>query len=765
MLLRYLLIGLLLSPGLIMAAPSVTEDGSEIFKAALQDELKDMSKHIDAADNTLQSRRQMSEYRKQLIEMRSQARDCLNTAVAKLQPLKERSDALGPVAEGEDPEIARLRKQLASDISRTDIQRATCEQVVQVTQDMQDRIEAHEQAALIEKLLARGVSSPAITLATLETPLAWSRLVSGFVDEGSGWERLSTSQRWSVISAILLLVLAGIVWRRRWFRQHEAVGMRQHLVASSPWIAASVGACILLIVYLPKWPPELITRLVIGILVLLVFDLVQRYWLDGRKAAGLEQQDARVLNRWLNVLAGLLIVGALLFTAEAVIQLPDPHYFFLRTGMAWLLFAGLLWSAVIMGRVPGLAGTRGMRVFVVFAALTIAVVETLGFRNLSVYLLLGLSGSAAGFGICYSTARLFVFLFDGLDEGRYAWQKTLRHWMGLRSRETVPGLLWLRLVTSLLIWSAFLFWVLWVWGQSERWISQLMEYATEGFDVGTLHIALTQLLGAIVVLAVGFSLTRWMKQRVITELVKRTQLDRGGKEAIVTVSGYVGVVITLLIALGVAGISYTNLAIVAGALSVGIGFGLQNVVNNFVSGLILLFERPVRTGDWVVVGDTQGYVRKISIRSTQIETFDRADVIVPNSELVANKVSNWMLRDPWGRITLPVGVAYGSDVDLVIDTLVGVANAHEGVLKDQAGVAPPKALFRRFGDSALEFELRCFIRQIDRAFDITSDLNRAIDRAFREAGITIPFPQRDVYLKSMLQDAGPQVFAEPNKAS
>ncbi|MCW8963102.1 MAG: mechanosensitive ion channel, partial [Gammaproteobacteria bacterium] len=225
----------------------------------------------------------------------------------------------------------------------------------------------------------------------------------------------------------------------------------------------------------------------------------------------------------------------------------------------------------------------------------------------------------------------------------------------------------------------------------------------------------------------------------------------GGKEAVITVSGYVGVTITILIALGIAGISYTNIAIVAGALSVGIGFGLQNVVNNFVSGLILLFERPVRTGDWIVVGDTQGFVRKISIRSTQIETFDRLDIIVPNSELISNKVSNWMLRDPWGRITVAVGVAYGSDIDKVIDILLSVANAHEGVLVDQAGLPPPKALFMRFGDSALEFELRCFIRQIDKMFDVKSDLNIAIDRAFRKAGITIPFPQRDVHVKDLPQ--------------
>jgi potassium efflux system protein len=149
-----------------------------------------------------------------------------------------------------------------------------------------------------------------------------------------------------------------------------------------------------------------------------------------------------------------------------------------------------------------------------------------------------------------------------------------------------------------------------------------------------------------------------------------------------------------------------------------------------------------------VVGDVQGFVRKISIRTTQIETFDRADVIVPNSELISNKVANLMLHDPWGRITVPVGVAYGSDVQQVLAILLSIANEHPGVLKNQPGVPPPRAFFVEFGDSALLFEVRCFIRQIDRKFEIKSDLNIAIDAAFRAAGITIPFPQRDVHVHS-----------------
>ncbi len=752
MILRFMLTVILLGPGNLFAETTPFE--TEENQAGARNELATIGTQIDIADVSLQARRRISELRKRLIAIRGQARVCITDATAKVENLKARRAALGIATEGEDTGITASRAGLDADFGNNEKRRVACEQIAQTSQDLFERTQAHEQAALKARLFARGISTPMVVLNAFEELRAWSRLVSGFIDEGSGWNKLSSLQRWSVLGLFILLFAAGASWHRHWLTRHPDSTKSSFLVSATPWLLALFGCCGLLIIYLPTWPPALITRLGLGILAWVIIDISLRIWLAGRKSAGLTKTDAKSLTIWFRIMVGLIVLGSLLSTAEAVILLPDPHYFLLRTAMAWLLFAGLMWSAIILGRVPGLAGTLGLRVLIVLSVLAVAVAETLGFRNLSIYLLLGFVGTVGGFLVFNLAAKFFTFLFDGLDEGQYQWQKSLRKRMELKSRENVPGLIWIRLIVSLLIWSAFVLWVLWIWGQSELWISQMMLYAREGFEIGSLKIAPIQILGAIAILALGISLTRWIKNRVIGDLVKRSRLDRGGREAIVTVSGYTGVMISLLIALGIAGISYTNLAIVAGALSVGIGFGLQNVVNNFVSGLILLFERPVRTGDWIVVGDTQGYVRKISIRSTQIETFDRADIIVPNSELISNKVSNLMLRDPWGRIRIPVGVAYGSDVKKVMEILVRVANEYESVLKDQPGVSPPKALFMRFGDSALEFELRCFIRQIDKIFDSTSDLNIAIDQAFREAGITIPFPQRDVHVKTIPPQGG-----------
>jgi len=188
--------------------------------------------------------------------------------------------------------------------------------------------------------------------------------------------------------------------------------------------------------------------------------------------------------------------------------------------------------------------------------------------------------------------------------------------------------------------------------------------------------------------------------------------------------------------------------LIAGALSIGIGFGLQNVVNNFISGIVLLFERPIKTGDWIIVGGSEGYVKKIQLRSTVIQTFDRADIIVPNAEIIASQVTNWMLNDSVGRIKVPIRVAYGTDPRLVEEVLLKIANAQSMVISRSPTVDSPTVLFREFGDSALVLELRCFITDIDYYRQVVSDINFCIAADFAEAGIVIPFPQTDLHLKS-----------------
>ena len=193
------------------------------------------------------------------------------------------------------------------------------------------------------------------------------------------------------------------------------------------------------------------------------------------------------------------------------------------------------------------------------------------------------------------------------------------------------------------------------------------------------------------------------------------------------------------------GLNFTKLTIMLSALGVGIGFGLQGVVNNFVSGIILLFERPVRVGDMVEVGGRWAMIKRIGLRSTTVTTFDEADLIIPNANLVNDEVTNWTLSNRRARLQIPVGVAYGSDVPLVIETLTACGKENPWVAK----TPDPQVLFLRFGESSLEFELRVWIMDVDQRLNAKSQIHQEIDRRFREAKIEIAFPQRDLHLRSV----------------
>jgi small-conductance mechanosensitive channel len=249
----------------------------------------------------------------------------------------------------------------------------------------------------------------------------------------------------------------------------------------------------------------------------------------------------------------------------------------------------------------------------------------------------------------------------------------------------------------------------------------------------------------MLVFGVGYAAARlfqgWLDARVLLP----AGISGGVRNSIRTGIGYVGIVVAALMAFSYAGFSLSNIAIIAGALSVGIGFGLQNLVNNFVSGLILLAERPIRVGDMVVVGGEEGYVRKISVRSTELETFDGAHVLVPNSYFVAEKVKNWTFRNNVRRIAIPIGVAYGSDARQVQAVLLKVAADNPDVLKTPG----PAVTLDEFAPASVNFTLYTFIADITKTGSVRTELSMAILAALAQAGIAIPFGQTDVTIRKM----------------
>ncbi|MDZ7823165.1 MAG: mechanosensitive ion channel [Ahrensia sp.] len=261
-------------------------------------------------------------------------------------------------------------------------------------------------------------------------------------------------------------------------------------------------------------------------------------------------------------------------------------------------------------------------------------------------------------------------------------------------------------------------------------------------QIGSITISITSILVGIALFVAGLFLTRRFQKWLDGGLLSRSGIEVGAQNSIRTIIGYTGIAVAGLLGVSAAGLQLSQLALVAGALSLGIGFGLQNIVSNFVSGLILLFERPFKAGDIIEAGAFTGTVKNIKVRATEIETFDRKTLILPNSELINAAVVNWVHKTTLGRIEIPVGVSYDSDPQQVRDLLLEIADDHPRILSKPE----PFVEFINFGDSSLDFVLRGFLADIGFGPAVRTELRIAIFQRFKAVGIEIPFPQRDVNL-------------------
>ncbi|MDJ0945653.1 MAG: DUF3772 domain-containing protein [Kiloniellales bacterium] len=374
------------------------------------------------------------------------------------------------------------------------------------------------------------------------------------------------------------------------------------------------------------------------------------------------------------------------------------------------------------------------RVLITGLAIAVPTVSLIGYGVLAIYI---------GERMVVSTGILLLgVVFHGLARDLAAVLTSSDDKPPAPDEAPSPIFVWTLLLIDIAIFSAVVVFLVPLWGG--RWdnVFERIGWALSGISVGGRSFSPADVLIGIAVFVVLIMVVRFLQRFINRRVLMQTRMDVGVRNAINTGFGYAGFVLAALVGIDTAGVDLSGLAIIAGALSVGIGFGMQSIVNNFVSGLILLIERPIKVGDWIVVGQDQGTVKRISVRSTEILTFSNASVIIPNSELIAGRVTNWMYKDRSGRIELKVGVAYGSDTDQVRRVLLDCARGHPGIKP----WPQPYVVFMDFGDSALLFELRFFIRDMNNYLAISSDLRFAIDAAFREAGITIPFPQRDVHV-------------------
>jgi len=699
------------------------------------------------------------------IKLGGEATVCITENEERIKKLEASVEGLGEEVKGEPAEVTKQRETLRKEKEELDKALAQCNVYKQTSDKISEHLNLAEKSYFKEKYLVRGPHIFSLIAAYIKSPFELIAESGEFFWKHAGLQILELEEAVIAFITILAVALLGIWIRKLLFRlekkytwiddysEHFARAALTTLAHYLPWLlGTSMAALILYLTTKDISPTPFITTFAIGLLVFIAFIALVRFIFSPIEPAqpfiDFTPGIADKLTRRLRILAILTLIGYMAFYTVFSESIPELNRLLLRDVFSLLIVLNLIWFFVVLYKSPKLENLRWLFVALIMVFVISLFAEWAGYRNL------GLAGrrtlflTFVVFVIFLTISRLFRDLFNAMDDGTYEWCKRLHQKLGVEDKHRLPGLVWIRLITTIFIWGGFALLVLNTWDPSGAIIEHTRNYVVNGFSIGEFRIVPVKIVVSLLIFGLIVFSAGWVRNQLETNWLPKTSMERGGREAVVTITGYVMFVIAALVALSVAGFDFSNIAIIAGALSVGIGFGLQNIVNNFVSGLILLFERPIRKGDWIQVGTTEGYVQDIRIRSTRIQTFDRSDVIVPNSELISNQVTNFMLGDVRGRAIVSVGVAYGSDVDKVRYVLMQVAEQNDLVVKD--GTSPqPAVLFRGFGDSSLNFELRVHLYDVDRRLTTISDLNFAIDKAFREEGIEIPFPQRDVHVKTL----------------
>ncbi|MGA9755227.1 MAG: mechanosensitive ion channel domain-containing protein [Desulfobaccales bacterium] len=503
-------------------------------------------------------------------------------------------------------------------------------------------------------------------------------------------------------------------------------------------------------------PGQLILALLVTLWALrLGLQTVQRFF-AGQVGGGiltLAPDVARFYRRSLKLFLVYLCLGFFGLKSSGLLDFPESSRLFLEH---FFLLGVLVWGWWLLRRpyltrlLPELSDpiwlhrpwvSLFLRGLVLSLLAVIILADLLGFQNLSLYLT-----RAAAWTLLAAVLLWFLWLM-GETIIRHllhpeAGRATCRFPEKVELIERVYS--FSRWALSLILGVAVVLWSLNSWGITPPQVAWAFRWMTWGATLGPVKLTTLSVIGVILALYLGFFLSRVVRSLMMMRIFPRTALDPGVQYTISTTVHYVILILAGLVALNILGFPLTNLLLVLGALGVGIGFGLQNIFNNFLSGLILLFERPIKVGDMLVIDGQWGLVKEIRVRSTIFETFDRYVMIIPNSELISNKVLNWTHYGAGiNRLTLKVGISYGSDVRQVTRLLSEVCRANPRVV----AAPPPQITFQAYGDSSLDFTIWVYLKTPSDRNRATHELNSAIFEAFNEHGIEIPFPRRDLHIK------------------
>lgn len=778
-----------------------------IARREWDNQIAEWERHLREAqfyiDDGEYSRQRSRYYSRQLAQVRAQAVAAKREIEKKSESLQRLLDTLGPAPEDDEPpepaDIAAQREQYASDISMYRSRNAQADVILTQMSELERAVSALRREALLDTL-TKHYPIPLLpdVLATAVPKMA--RVVTLLVLSPVDWYRnLTEQQRQDVLfyPGALVVVLASLLgWsiRRilirycgRDIRVTDPSYSRRLMGAIAVGVGRGLIPALIVAGFLFFVTREgtlisgLFSQAIISALTVLLFFLLvaalPHAVLAPNKPAWrlihLSSTNARILSRRVVFLAAVVaielffdLVARDLVTSEELISVYGLVFIGLEALGIVLLTPAKLWR--VEQPEPGDTDKeeepatdsqfwnfvrRTVAVVAVFGALAAAV----GYTSLGGYLVHNILFT----GAVITLALLIRGVLHESVSALVRWP-IMRQKFNLRFVTLKRIKFWFSAAIAPVLVIAAMFFSLAGWGipptDMWRWIRQ----ALAGFTVGNVTISVVDILLAVLVFFAAMAATRVLQRVLLNRVLPGTRLDLGARHALSAGVGYFGVILAAALGIAALGVSFTNVALIAGALSVGIGFGLQNIVNNFVSGFILLVERPIKVGDWVIVGTQEGFVKRVNFRATELETFQKASIIIPNAEILSTAVVNLTHKDRYGRIDIPVGVAYGSDTKLVQQVLLDCAHDHTEILEHPG----PDVIFVDFGSSSLDFVLRCFTGNVMNRPSIASDLRFSVDQRFRDAGIEIPFPQRVVHFsKSDAEQAAMQNRASPTAVS
>ena len=728
--------------------------------------------------------------RDRLARLRHETLDSRRRAEAALVPLRDRLAALGPApAEGEpaeSPDISAQRAGINEQIAELESRIKQIGLVAARALELDSRLSAHAREQTVEEILKPyplPVAPSTVAIAVPELFAQSGQLVKAPI---AWWGSLSPAERRHILLNRLMLglglaVAIGWALRRLLLRafgrdpqRQEPSYTRRVVAAVAEGLADGLIPALILGGILARVASragmdsglfrDMVMAFCISAMIFVLSWAFSRAALapdlPGWRLENIAPESAKRLTRAISLLAAVYAINLFLVRSTRSLTISDELASLyelvssvLETALIIYLTRRTLWSHSGPKTVPADADDvdtppdsrrsqfwRLVRIAVRAIAGAAIVAAIIGYAGLTAYLMNNLLATGVVGGLLFLARGLLRELIGALLRSPLAQSR-----LGIRHRARRLLKFWLRAALDFVILLIGLLIVLPIWGVPARDMLSWTSAALQGFTIGNVTISVTDALIGIGVFAGVLIATRMLQRLLSDRVLPQTTLDSGVQNSLSAGFGYLGLILAAALAVSAIGLDLSNVALIAGALSVGIGFGLQNVVNNFVSGLILLVERPIKVGDWIVASGHEGYVKRINVRATELETFQRASVIIPNSELISTSVVNFTHKNKLGRVEVKVGVAYGSDVEKVMQIMRDCLVADPRI----AEWPEPYVLFRSFGDSALDFEGRGYLLDVEAILSVSSDYRVALAKAFSEHDIEIPFPQRDLHLKDI----------------